>query len=53
MIKVLLFLAVNHDWPLFQLDIKNAFLNGDLIKEVYLDILEGFETKETKGKCVN
>lgn len=27
---VLLSLAANLDWPLQQLDVKNAFLNGDL-----------------------
>lgn len=32
-----LFLASNLDWPLYQLDIKNTFLNGDLEK-VYMDI---------------
>ena len=29
-IRVLLSLAANLDWPLHQLDVKNAFLNGDL-----------------------
>ena len=32
-IRVLLSLAANKDWPLHQLDIKNAFLNGDLEKK--------------------
>nr|CAN61071.1 hypothetical protein VITISV_006592 [Vitis vinifera] len=31
-------LAVNRDWPLHQLDIKNAFLNGDLEEEAYMEI---------------
>jgi hypothetical protein len=29
-VRVLLSLAANRDWPLRQLDVKNAYLNGDL-----------------------
>lgn len=29
-VRLLLSIAANRDWPLFQLDVKNAFLNGDL-----------------------
>ncbi|GMP81639.1 hypothetical protein CsSME_00036279 [Camellia sinensis var. sinensis] len=44
-IRVLLSLAVNSDWPLHQLDIKNAFLNGDLEEEVFMSLLPGFEQR--------
>ena len=27
-VRVLLFLAIQSNWPLYQLDVKNAFLNG-------------------------
>ena len=42
MVKVLLSFATTLDWHLQQLDIKNAFLSGDLEK-VYEDRPSGFE----------
>lgn len=47
---VILSLAANLDWPLHQLDIKNAFLNGELEEEVYMNIPLGLETPRTSGK---
>ncbi|KAL5546962.1 hypothetical protein UlMin_006649 [Ulmus minor] len=42
-VQVLLSLAVNQYWPLHQLDVKNAFLNGDLEEEVYMEVPLGLE----------
>jgi len=50
-IQVLLSLVVNLDWPLFQLDVKNAFLNGDWDEEIYMKIPPGFEHEVDNGRA--
>jgi hypothetical protein len=41
-IKILISCAVNFRWYFHQLDVKNAFLHGDLEEEVYMEIPHGF-----------
>ena len=45
LIRVLLALVASHDLELEQMDVKIAFLHGDLDEEIYLQQLEGFEVK--------
>ena len=38
----LLVLAAQLSWPVYQFDVKSAFLNGDLEEEVYVAQPKGF-----------
>src|SRR5438270_2731243 len=49
-VRMLVFCAANFGWPLHQVDIKNAFLHGDLQEEVYVEMPPGFGTQQTTGK---
>lgn len=44
-VKLLLALATIHGWYLHQLDVNNALLHGDLSKEVYMTIPQGYSLK--------
>jgi hypothetical protein len=40
--RVLLILAAHNNWPMHHMDVKSAFLNGDLGEEVYVSQPPGF-----------
>ena len=48
-VRLLLSMAAMSSWPLYQLDIKNAFLHDDLAEEVYIEQPPGFVTQGESG----
>ena len=44
-IRVVIALAAQFRWELHQMDVKSAFLNGDLTEEVYMEQPLGFQVK--------
>ena len=48
-VRLLLSMVVMRSWLLFQLDIKNAFLYGDLVEEVYMEQPPGFVAQGESG----
>ncbi|CAM8895410.1 unnamed protein product [Rhodiola kirilowii] len=44
-IRIVLGLAASLDLEIDQMDVKTAFLHGDLDKEIYMEQPEGFQVK--------
>ncbi|KAL0298831.1 UNVERIFIED_CONTAM: Retrovirus-related Pol polyprotein from transposon RE1 [Sesamum radiatum] len=51
-IRVLFSLAVNLNWPMYQMDIKNAFLHGDLNETVYIEQPPSYVAQGEKQRMV-
>ncbi|RVW77180.1 Retrovirus-related Pol polyprotein from transposon RE2 [Vitis vinifera] len=52
-VRLLLSMVAMHSWPLYQLDIKNVFLHGDLAEEVYMEQPPGFVAQEESDYTAN
>ncbi|KAK8618135.1 hypothetical protein V6N13_116006 [Hibiscus sabdariffa] len=52
-IRILLAIAAFHDYEIWQMDVKTAFLNGKLEEDVNMTQPEGFVTPENAGKSLD
>jgi hypothetical protein len=48
---IILALATSQSWPLHQIDVKNAFLYGDLKEDVYLKLPSSIPTSLSNDVC--
>ena len=41
-VRTLIVVSTARKWPLFHMDVKNVFLNGELLEEVYMKLPRGY-----------
>jgi hypothetical protein len=51
-VRLLIALAAHHSWEVHHMDVKSAFLNGDLLEEVYVQQPPGYVKTEEEGKVL-
>jgi hypothetical protein len=52
-VRLLLALSAHSGWQVHHMDVKSAFLNGDLAEEVYVHQPAGYEKKDKEGHVLH
>lgn len=51
-VRSIIALVASRGWYIYQINVHNAFLNGDLLEEAYMDIPKGFARQgESQKVC--
>lgn len=50
-VRTTISVAASHNCPLYQMDIHNAFLQGDLMEDVYMEMPQGFQKQGEYKVC--
>lgn len=50
-VRCALAMEAANNWPLHQMDVTNAFLQGDLHEEIYMSIPQGFDKQRPNHAC--
>ena len=51
-IQILLVIAAHYDYEICNMDVKTAFLNGNMTEELYMTQPEGFTSKDSNKVCM-
>ena len=51
MVRTILAIAASQSWQLHQMDVKNAFLHGDLQEEIYMKLPSGMTNSSPHDVC--
>ena len=50
-VRMVISIAVSQGWPLHQMDVKNAFLHGDLKEDIYMVLPPGLSSTSSSDVC--